>query len=45
MLEVKNNLELFVKDMSPGPDGWMVEFYWHLFYLFGQDIIEAVEES
>ena len=46
--EVKETLRLFVKDKSPGLDGWTVEFYSHFFDLLGQEITEAVtipEES
>ena len=45
MLEVKNTLNLFTKDKIPGPDGWMVEFYWHLFDILGHEITDAVEET
>ena len=43
--EVKETLKLFVKDKSPGTDGWMVEFFGHCFDLLESEISEAVEES
>jgi hypothetical protein len=26
--ELKDTLQSFQKDKSPGPDGWSIEFYW-----------------
>ena len=45
MEEVKNTLKMFAKEISPGHDGWTLEFYLHFFDLFGHEISEAVEET
>jgi hypothetical protein len=38
-------LKAFSKDKSPGPDGWIVEFFLHYFELVGEDLLGMVEES
>jgi hypothetical protein len=43
--EVLDVLKGFMKDKSPGPDGWTVEFYLHFYDLVAQDLVEAVEEA
>jgi len=43
--EIKDVLVHFSKDKSPGPDGWIVDFFLHFFDLLGLEILEAVEES
>jgi hypothetical protein len=42
--EILEVLRGFTKDKSPGPDGWTVEFYLHLFDLLVGDLVEVVEE-
>lgn len=42
LLEVVHS---FQKDKSPGPDGWLVEFYLDLFEFLGKDLHKVVEES
>jgi hypothetical protein len=42
VLEVLNG---FIKDKSPGPDGWTNEFFLHFYELVGKDLLEAVEET
>jgi len=43
--EIKLVLKSFVKDKSPGIDGWMVKFFLTFFDLIGNDVLEAVEDS
>jgi hypothetical protein len=43
--ELKKVLSNFKVDKSPGPDGWTVEFFKHLFDIVGEDLLEMVEES
>jgi hypothetical protein len=43
--ELKKVLNFFKVDKSPGPDGWTVEFFKHLFDIVGEDLLEMVEES
>ena len=42
--EVLEVLKEFMKDKSPGPEGWTVEFYLHFFELVASNLVEAVEE-
>jgi 23S rRNA U2552 (ribose-2'-O)-methylase RlmE/FtsJ len=43
--EVLEVLKEFMKDKTPGPDGWTVEFCLHFFELVASDLVEAVEEA
>ena len=43
--DVEGVLKGFKKDKSPGPDGWLVKFYLHFFYLVGHDILNVIEHS
>lgn len=43
--EVKSTLKIFAKDKSPGPDGWTIDFYLFFFDLFGQYLVDAIEDS
>jgi hypothetical protein len=43
--ELKDTMQSFQKDKSPGPDGWNIEFYLGFFDLLGKDILKVVEES
>jgi hypothetical protein len=43
--EVLEVLKEFMKDKSPGPEGWTVEFYLHFFELVASNLVEAVEEA
>ena len=43
--EVLEVLKEFMKDKSPGPEGWAVEFYLHFFELVASNLVEAVEEA
>ena len=45
MEEVRNILTHFPKEKRPILDGWMVEFFLHLFDLSGQDITTVFNES
>ena len=38
-------LQGFAKDKSPGPDGCLVEFLLYFFYLVGNDLLAAVEQT
>jgi hypothetical protein len=44
-VELKETLQSFQKDKSPGPDGWTIEFYMGFFYLIGADLLKVIEES
>ena len=41
--EVESILRGFKKDKSPGPDGWLVEFFLAFFVLFGEELVLAAE--
>ena len=43
--ELKCVLQSFQKDKSPGPDGWMIEFFLELYDLLGQDLLHVVEDT
>jgi hypothetical protein len=43
--ELKKVLTNFKVDKSPGPDGWTVECFKHLFYIVREYLLEMVEES
>lgn len=43
--EVSTALKSFSKDKSPGPNGWIVEFYLHFFDLIGLELLELVEDT
>jgi hypothetical protein len=43
--EIKNVLNKFQRDKSPGPDGWTVEFFTYFFDLVSDDLVQMVEES
>jgi hypothetical protein len=43
--ELKENLQSFQKDKSPGSDRWTIEFYMGFFYLIGADLLLVIEES
>jgi hypothetical protein len=43
--EVLEVLKEFMKDKTPGPDGWTVEFCLHFFELVASNLVEAVEEA
>jgi hypothetical protein len=43
--ELKDTMQSFQKDKSPGPDGWNIEFYLGFFELIGKDILKVIEES
>jgi hypothetical protein len=45
LLELKDILNHFKKERSPGPDGWTSEFFIHFFDLVGEDILQMVEHS
>jgi len=36
--EIWKALNTFIKDKSPGPDGWTVEFYLHFFDMISDDL-------
>ena len=38
-------LKYFIKDKSPGPDGWPIEFYLAFFDLLGPELVKMVETS
>jgi len=38
-------MNTFQKGKSPGPDGWLIEFYLGFFDLWGNNILKVVEES
>ena len=42
---VESVLRGFKKDKSPGPNGWLVEFYLHFIDLVGHDILNVIEDS
>jgi len=44
-LELWEALNSFARDKSPGPDGWIVEFFLHFFELMGDDLLDLVEYS
>ena len=41
--KIESVLKGFKKYKIPGPDGWHIEFYLHLFDLVGHDILNVVE--
>jgi len=43
--ELKEALNSFQKDKSPGPDGWTIEFFQELYEFLGKDILRVVEDS
>lgn len=43
--ELKEVLGSFQKDKSPGPDGWMIEFFLDLFEFLGPDLMAVIEDS
>eukprot|EP00253_Pinus_taeda_P029607 PITA_29607 len=43
--ELLRAIKAFKKDKSPGPDGWPIEFFSHLFDLFKTDLLRMVEAS
>lgn len=44
MEELKEVIHSFQHDKSPGPDGWIIEFYLGFFELIGEDLLGVVEE-
>ena len=43
--ELKEVLHRFQKDKSPRPDGWRVDLFLEIFYILGEDLLKAVEET
>jgi hypothetical protein len=43
--EIWDILNLFSKDKSTSPDGWMVEFFTLFFEVVGDDLLEVFEDS
>jgi len=43
--EVLSTLKGFSNSKIPRPDGWIVEFFLDFFYILGQNILEALDES
>jgi hypothetical protein len=43
--ELKEVLDHFKKERSPGPDGWTVEFFSYFFDLVGTDLLQMVEDT
>ena len=43
--ELKATLHSFQRDKSPGPVGWVVEFFLAAFEIIGPDLLKLVEES
>jgi hypothetical protein len=43
--ELKETLQSFQKDKSPGPDGWTIEFFRGFYDLIGIDLLKVIEES
>ena len=43
--ELKDVLQSFQKDKSPGPDGWTIEFFLELFEVPGGDLLKVVEDT
>jgi hypothetical protein len=43
--EIIEALNGMTKEKSPGPDGWIVEFYISFFELVANDLLLAIEES
>ena len=43
--ELLEFIHSFQKDKSPGPDGWMIEFYLGCFDTLGLDLLQVVNES
>ena len=43
--EIESALKYFKKDKAPGPDGWPVEFYLDIFYIFGLELLDLLETS
>jgi len=43
--EIRDVLNFFNIDKSPGPDGWTVELFVHFFDLVGGDLLNMVEET
>ena len=39
--EVEAVLNGFKKDKSPGPDGWLIEFFLAFFDLIGEELVYA----
>ena len=48
-LITKGELEIFVKSMQkdkiPGPNQWIVEFYYGFFEFIGDDLLQVAEDS
>ena len=44
MEEIEHAPKSFKKDWSPGPDGWLVEFFLHFFDLVKQDLWKPMEQ-
>lgn len=45
MGELERTLKWFKRDKSPGPDGWLVEFYTAFLDILRQDLLAVTEES
>ena len=43
--EIRHTLQTFQKGKSPGPDGFIVEFYLGFYDMLKKDILEVVRES
>ena len=41
--EIEISMKSFKKDRSPGPDGWLVEFYLFFFYFLKNELLSAVD--
>jgi len=44
MGELERTLNWFKKDKSPGPDGWIIEFYLAFYDIIGQDLLKVVDD-
>ena len=44
-MEVERALKSFKKDKSPGPNGFLVEFFLAFFDLLGAELVNMVEDS
>lgn len=45
MEELEATLKWFMKDKSPGPDGWTIEFYLAFFDVLGTNLLHVIEDS